>query len=1041
MPNPALPHRPYKTELKGPIVFQALYFDTHIGPLPKIDGSPEELRSNDTYACCNADDHSNWDQPQFAILSGVTAEGGKAEGGTAEGVTAEGGTAEGGTAGGDSISCIVPMFPTMLFELKSRRDRQAFERYLKRLSPDAHIQHKDMHNANGSHLDMSKPDRLEFMTFPFVQVRFATMKDYGIVRSRFRDKHTRKPLKDVNCDGVKVTWVETYARPENYFQLFHGITACGWVQVHRYRVAKQMRSTNATIEVYCPYNRTSTSPFKALSDRLDSAPIVQASFDIETASPDGSFPHPSVPGAKVKNISLTYGPSGGPLKSANFCLHDHTMVEGSTTLYYRYRSEQALLEGFRDFMVTQGLHIASGYNIKVFDYWYMYERMRRLDPHSRFFFSSRLLLHKTFIKPGQRCPQIPGVTILDWYPLVRERLKLPTYKLDVVANHLLGKHKVDLPYAELFRILETGTKEEWGRVVEYCLQDTLLPIEISEHLKLCEELIQLGQVCNVFFDKVTSRKQMYKITSKLFHTLRATNTTLTHIDHLKTKGYCGANVLDMKKGYYTDPVSVLDFSSLYPSIDISLNLCYSTRVEPGDPRHPLGRYKDIKTDVGTFTYEQNKKGFLPQMMADLLQLRRQAKAAMKKAKVEGNATLATILDKRQLALKVVCNSIYGFTGTDPRMNELSDLRIAASITAEGRKLIHETRDYAEAKYDVECIYGDTDSVFLRLLNCLFKDAFALSEKIAADITEYLKRDHGDANILEFEKVYERLIAIQKKNYVGLAYEDAKKPPKIDKKGVASTRRSYSPFQQGLFSSMVNTILKDNDVPRAIKELEAQIEACLADDFPIDKLQLSCRLGTDYKNPQTSVAYRLADQIEEVTGDRPVPDTRIAYYVVTGKAKLLAQRVQPAEHLTKDPDKAHYIRTMEKPIMDIAKALRVEPQVKRIFTTYLPLAEAKSQGLIDITKFFTVKPKTAKTSKKRKAAVKKPKTAVKKPKTAAKKPKTAAKTSKKRPYNPFSAMFANPIKMVDEPPCKKSKKPRRRFQSTDEYHGFNALFKQ
>ena len=41
-------------------------------------------------------------------------------------------------------------------------------------------------------------------------------------------------------------------------------------------------------------------------------------------------------------------------------------------------------------------------------------------------------------------------------------------------------------------------------------------------------------------------------------------------------GYQGADVLDPKVGYYKLPIATLDFASLYPSIMISYNLCYST---------------------------------------------------------------------------------------------------------------------------------------------------------------------------------------------------------------------------------------------------------------------------------------------------------------------------------------------------------------------------------------------------------------------------------------------------------------------------------
>lgn len=51
-------------------------------------------------------------------------------------------------------------------------------------------------------------------------------------------------------------------------------------------------------------------------------------------------------------------------------------------------------------------------------------------------------------------------------------------------------------------------------------------------------------------------------------------------------GYEGATVLDAKQGYYREPVATLDFASLYPSIMMAHNLCYSTLL-PRDRSAPL----------------------------------------------------------------------------------------------------------------------------------------------------------------------------------------------------------------------------------------------------------------------------------------------------------------------------------------------------------------------------------------------------------------------------------------------------------------------
>lgn len=51
--------------------------------------------------------------------------------------------------------------------------------------------------------------------------------------------------------------------------------------------------------------------------------------------------------------------------------------------------------------------------------------------------------------------------------------------------------------------------------------------------------------------------------------------------------YEGAVVIEPTRGYYTDPVATLDFASLYPSIMMAHNLCYSTLV----PAHKAKNYK------------------------------------------------------------------------------------------------------------------------------------------------------------------------------------------------------------------------------------------------------------------------------------------------------------------------------------------------------------------------------------------------------------------------------------------------------------------
>lgn len=55
-------------------------------------------------------------------------------------------------------------------------------------------------------------------------------------------------------------------------------------------------------------------------------------------------------------------------------------------------------------------------------------------------------------------------------------------------------------------------------------------------------------------------------------------------------GYEGATVLDAKQGFYRTPVATLDFASLYPSIMMAHNICYSTLLPHSRwSPHPLAQ--------------------------------------------------------------------------------------------------------------------------------------------------------------------------------------------------------------------------------------------------------------------------------------------------------------------------------------------------------------------------------------------------------------------------------------------------------------------
>lgn len=154
--------------------------------------------------------------------------------------------------------------------------------------------------------------------------------------------------------------------------------------------------------------------------------------------------------------------------------------------------------------------------------------------------------------------------------------------------------------------------------------------------------------------------------------------------------YDGATVIQPLRGYYETPVATLDFASLYPSIMMAHNLCYSS----------------LNIETGTFTTE--RPGLLPTILKDLINARKTAKLALKR---EQDPQKRAVLDGRQLALKVSANSVYGFTGAI--IGTLPCIQISSTVTAYGREMIAKSKKMAEDHGHV-VIYGDTDSIMVKL---------------------------------------------------------------------------------------------------------------------------------------------------------------------------------------------------------------------------------------------------------------------------------------------------------------------------------------
>jgi DNA polymerase elongation subunit (family B) len=380
--------------------------------------------------------------------------------------------------------------------------------------------------------------------------------------------------------------------------------------------------------------------------------------------------------------------------------------------------------------------------------------------------------------------------------------------------------------------------------------------------------------------------------------------------------YAGATVLEPKTGYYNEfPVVTLDYSSLYPSIILSGNLCFSTHVHDGvevPPHVDVTEYEIEPGRVIRFVSAQSQRGVLGEMLEALLDARRRCRKKLKS--IEKGSPLWRLLDGRQLAFKVLCNSCYGYCGSST--GDYADEDIAKTITFTGRNMIEETKAFMERNYEAEVIYGDTDSVMVIFPSKyksdddeskLVEEAFAKGEEAALAMTKKL----DNANELECEKASIPYLLFGKKTYCARTFEDPKGPPKLDMKGLVAVRRDAPDIVSNLMRTVLDSLIMRRNVDAALGDVHACMDLLVRSKVPTSDLVLSRRLSGSYKStnlPQTMVAAKME---KRNPGSAPKSGDRIKFVIVehaNPKAKI-CEKAEDVEYAVENAlpiDRIHYL---------------------------------------------------------------------------------------------------------------------------------------
>ena len=164
-----------------------------------------------------------------------------------------------------------------------------------------------------------------------------------------------------------------------------------------------------------------------------------------------------------------------------------------------------------------------------------------------------------------------------------------------------------------------------------------------------------------------------------------------------------------------------------------------------------------------------------------------------------------VFDRRQNALKICANSVYGLMGFK-NSKYFGHVACAESVTTVGRLLLADVVKKIEQRYPVKVIYGDTDSCMLCHNEKSKDEVVGLAVQICNDVTD----DLPEPMALKFECYCEKIMLLTKKRYVLVS------DGKVSYKGVMNARRDYCKYAKDTYSGVMELVVKgktDSDAAR------------------------------------------------------------------------------------------------------------------------------------------------------------------------------------------------------------------------------------
>lgn len=547
-----------------------------------------------------------------------------------------------------------------------------------------------------------------------------------------------------------------------------------------------------------------------------------------------------------------------------------------------FKDEKKLLTNFIEWFKQKDPDVIIGWHVIGFDLMFLESKCNELMiPFDIARGSGRVSLRTR--KPRGYFASITGRVVIDGPVALRTSFyTFEDYRLETVAQELLAEGKAITPDQDKVKEIERLFKEEKAALAEYNLKDAILVTDIFSKAGLIALYIRRSQLSGLLMDELGMMTLAFD--HFFLPKLHRAGFVAPNVKDLNTSEHsAGGYVMDPIPGIYDDIV-VLDFKSLYPSIIQTFKI---------DPLSNLLADQDTIETLNGYKFSSSQH-FLPEFIDHLIKQR----------------NIAREKNDKQLsqAIKILMNSFYGVMGSFGCRFYHPNLPTA--ITGTGHRLLLGSKEHlAEKGYEV--IYGDTDSLFIKLKEGEGGKAVKNANKIAVDLNifwaEKIKSEYGLKSYLEieFEKYYRKFIltpargseAGAKKRYAGLMVDG--EDERLEFVGMEFVRTDWTRLAKEFQVELYNKVFNNEEIHDWLRDFVKRVKAGEYDDKLVYRKRLRKDVGEYTKNvPQHVKAARL---LPEAVGT--------VYYVITKRGPI------PVELKHTDIDYDHYIEKQLKPVAD------------------------------------------------------------------------------------------------------------------------------